>query len=231
MFPSLRIGTQEADEILLEIRSGTISQSELLPAVVEPNTPVDQDRSRRSSGASVVKVGGQFGLLLQRKESLEKKEEKFREKPLAETQGSKLFQFLIHDSSDRMQTEPSEAHKKVAAEIIAQFTACPESLKSEYTSFVNQQDTVAGSVPVESVAFSTDFVSFSNKKLPVQEILDPEGLPLTLREQRKRAPETMASSGSAGKKQKKSQTTSSVSAAQKALEFVEAELSLAKPRR
>ena len=231
MNPSMRIGSDEADEILAAIQSA-ISEVEAAATPVASPSKMDVDQadlatlSRRRS-SSVVQAGGAFAQRLSREGS-----RRSSITPIASSVGSQqspLFQLF---SAEPM-AEVSEKHQQVLEELTKEYTECPAILADDFEAFKAGVPTVesieaeaaAMADAIAAVPFGSEFVSFNTSVSGknTQPEVDADGLPLTVREQRKRAPET-----SAGPKKKQRKSDAKQTAAQKALEFIEEELSLKK---
>jgi hypothetical protein len=234
----MRIGAEEADAILEVIREelSLLEQTEA-PAVIpdstmagEPESPERVDGSRRGS---VVRVG-EFGRL---SGSTGRRDSVISVSMPVEFSPSALFGMLNAD----LTREKSEKHAGVLAAIVNDFIECPESLKEDLTNIARiptgeEEAAIAEAAmqaAIAAVPFGTEFVSFKNQAAPQMtkargELdMEEDELPLTVREQRKRAAEsTPASSAS-----KKKKSTPTESAAAKALAFVEEELSLGGAKR
>lgn len=230
MFPSMRIGSEEADEILSEISTVLLSE----PSKIDKEMVIpDQEHDRRplsgrksSGGASVVRAGeDRFGTLKveQRIESsgnMDLEPEKWN---INEDSSSKLLRFFRSSSV----VEVSETHQKIAEEISMQFTSCPPILESEHLAWKNKtaNESLANDVEMAAVPFAVnqEFVSFTgqkSKQVIETEINKDTAIPMTVKEQRKLAPKETITHA------KKSKNKNKLSAAEKALEFVEQELSL-----
>lgn len=231
IYPSMRIGSDEAEEILAAIQLA-ISEMEAGATPVVSPSKMDVDQAdlttigrRRSS--SVVQAGGAFAKRVSRDGS-----RRSSITPIVSSIGSgqsPLFQLF----SVEPMNEVSERHQHVLAELTKEYTECPAILADDFEAFKAGVPTVESieaeaaemANAIAAVPFGSEFVSFnsSTSSKPNPPEVDAEGLPLTVREQRKRAPET---SGGPKKKQRKSDAKQT--AAQKALEFIEEELSLKK---
>jgi hypothetical protein len=227
----MRIGSDEAEEILAAIQLA-ISEMEAGATPVVSPSKMDVDQAdlttigrRRSS--SVVQAGGAFAKRVSRDGS-----RRSSITPIVSSIGSgqsPLFQLF----SVEPMNEVSERHQHVLAELTKEYTECPAILADDFEAFKAGVPTVESieaeaaemANAIAAVPFGSEFVSFnsSTSSKPNPPEVDAEGLPLTVREQRKRAPET---SGGPKKKQRKSDAKQT--AAQKALEFIEEELSLKK---
>ena len=127
--------------------------------------------------------------------------------------------------------------------MVQEFEACPALVKEDLDLFLAGSvvednagiEEAAMEAAIAAVSFGTEFVSFKNQPSAPQmmrakgdldeEAADDEDIPLTVREQRKRNPEPVQAQPASKKKRTAS------SAASKALEFIEEELSLGSAKR
>ena len=221
MFPNMRIGTEEADEILAAIKKAL--EESLSPASEKikeesTNVAVNVEQRRRSSGAVRVGHEGQFGNIKRSPSVVKGKESHLDVEMDGGEEGSKLLSFL-------KSSVPEASNDTMNEKLIEEFYACPEFLEPDLASFLNSRKSVeegeSHSEAAPVVPLVSEFVAFNQKKTNDVVGPDPDALPLTVREQRKNTAEEKV----ANKKTVKAQQ---ISAAQKALEFVEEELSLSR---
>ena len=223
LHPSMRIGTEEADEILLRLNHVVqITPSSPIPSNMDVEmTPTSEPRK---SLGSVVQVGGMFG---KRMSTSKRPSDASRPSLSEKVESSALFSFF---KTMEPTTAVSTKHSEVLEKLLKELNECPEGLLEDLRAIREgvsveaiEASAAAMADAIAAVPFGTEFVPLvktSTKKEP--QMLDEEGLPLPIREQRKRAP--TADAVSSGKKPKRVGGTSS--AAVKALEFIEQELSL-----
>jgi ribonuclease D len=225
MYPSMRIGSEEADELLTLIQGVQVPSTHTQAEEVVMNSSVPTPSKRASS---VVQVGGAFERRLSgsRRSSLVGSPIR----SLVDV-GSSLGQ-LWNKPIDTLL--PSDKHKSVLAELVKEFSQCPAELRDELQAYkdalkMGSVESVEATA-IAPVAFLSEFVSFKSADPHQAAIVTAEkegaetDIPLTVREQRKRAPETATQSGS----KKRKSTNNAGTAAVKALEFIEQELCLKK---
>ena len=226
-FPSLRIGTAEADGILavIAIELAKLDATAVTAVSVDVEMEEAEMPCRKSSSNAAVRVG-EFGNITKRKSSGHTRLSTESARPPHVPQSALFSLFAKRGSVEGQSTQKREA---VLASIRSYLTECPEILKRELERYLVSKTEVTAE-PVEAdeecaMQVDTEFVAFTNKpvKKSVSEMVHAGEMPPTVREQRKRANEPHT--GSNAKAGKKASAASS-SAAAKALEFIEQELSL-----
>jgi ribonuclease D len=240
LYPSMRIGTEEADS-LLELIKQAIADVDAVASI--PSVVTDTEMSEATGQASesrrssVVLVGGEFGRL---------SKSTGRRDSVASASGdvafipSSLFGVLSASTAVDADAMPLA---EVKQSVVQEFEACPALVKEDLDLFLAGAvvehgagiEEAAMEAAIAAVSFGTEFVSFKNQPSAPQmmrakgdlneEAADDEDIPLTVREQRKRNPEPVQAQPASKKKRTAS------SAASKALEFIEEELSLGSAKR
>ncbi len=237
--PSMYIASEDADQILSLIKTAlhAIEEQAKVDMEITPSTPTVESvpASRRSS---VVQVGAE--LLGRRSDQM--RDSSLLPKLTAWTIGGEPSALSNFFASAGSEISLSEQHISLQAELVRSFTECPDFLIDDLKAYkegkhlVDEKEIEASAEAmaeaIAAVPFGTEFVPFSNKSQSSKGtamLLDEEGLPLPLSEQRKRAPE--AALVISTKKAKKQRKESTDSAALRALEFVEEELGFKKKRK
>jgi exosome complex exonuclease RRP6 len=235
--PSMYIGSEEAEQLLDRIRKASESfvKKEDEKSALGLEIELDRDMDMSSRRSSVVQVGGAFRTRVSdqsRRSCVGSRPENLEVEMHAEP--SSLFEFF----NTVGEVQSTDKYLKLMKQLVEERMECPPILQESLERFragnlVSEESVEkaaeAMASAIAAVPFGTEFVPFTNRKSADQPmpLVDEEGLPLTLREQRKRAPET-STPASAKKRQKREAKTT---AAVKALEFVEEELSLSKSGR
>ena len=225
-FPSMRIGTDEAIEILefISHENEKIIGANTVSAPAhdfEMRSPEVASLSRRSS-SSVVAVGG-FGVI--------RKSSEGRKTPMAISlrESSEVVSALFSMFVAKHPSVRSSKKEQVTDSIRKFLNECPATVKDDLEAYFSRK--VSGTEPdlqapraVLPELEGSEFVSFRNsgKKVSTAEMMNSGIFPETVREQRKRQNEKTPTA-SAKKKQKKA---NAAAATMKALEFIEQELSL-----
>ena len=229
LYPNMYIGSEEAEELLGRI--GEALESISSAKSVEKPQVMGNEIEVASRRSSMVQVGGLFG---QKRLSNQSRRSSVVSRVGDEAMEtvSRLGSFF---STKGGEVQSTDKYLEVVEWLVKEYSECPSVLKESLERYNQDKQNMVSEESAEAAAeamaeaiaaipVDTEFVPFtSNKNSASLPLVDEEGLPLSLREQRKRAPEQSSAPSSQKKKQKRETRKS---ATVKALEFVEEELTL-----